>query len=347
VVLHGGEGPEITHALVELHLLQTLSEAKQATHSQEVQQLLNEFAIVFQEPSGLPPSRQYDHHIPLIPGARPVSMRPYRVAPELKSEIERQIQELLQQGVISHSSSPFASPVLLVKKVDKTPEAPILPAWRLVVDYHHLNALTVKGKYPLPVIDELLDELSGACWFSKLDLRAGYHQIRLAPGEEPKTAFQTHNGHYEFKVMAFGLTGAPATFQHAMNASLAPVLRKFALVFFDDILVYSKSYEEHLQHLRAVLEILRRDQWQAKMSKCDFVQPKVAYLGHVISAAGVATDDSKIESIRTWPIPTNLKELRGFLGLSGYYRKFIKHYAIISQPLTALLKKRYSFHLVC
>jgi hypothetical protein len=145
--------------------------------------------------------------------------------------------------------------------VDKTPDAPIIPAWRLVVDYRHLNALTVKGKYPLSFIDELLDELSGACWFSKLDLRAGYHQIRLAPGEEPKIAFQTHNCHYEFKVMAFGLTGAPATFQHAMNASLAPVLRKFALVFVDDILVYSKSYVEHLQHLRAVLEILCRDQW--------------------------------------------------------------------------------------
>jgi hypothetical protein len=256
-------------------------------------------------------------------------MRPYRVAPELKTEIERQIQEMLQQGVITHSSSAFASPVLLVKKGDKhAPDAP--PAWHLVIDYRHLNALTVKGKYPLHVIDELLDELSGAQWFSKLDLRAGYHQIRLAPGEEAKTAFQTHNGHYEFKVMAFGLTGAPATFQFAMNASLAPVLRKFALVFFDDILVYSKTYEDHLQHLRAILSILRRDQWKAKLTKCAFAQQRIAYLGHVISAAGVATDDSKIATIRDWPVPATPKELRGFLGLSGYYRKFIKHYAIIS-----------------
>jgi len=161
----------------------------------------------------------------------------------------------------------------------------------------------------------------------------------LAPGEEHKTAFQTHNGHYEFKVMAFGLTGAPATFQHAMNASLAPVLRKFSLVFFDDILIYSSSYEEHLQHITKVLAILQRDQWQAKMSKCAFAQEKIAYLGHVISAEGVSTDETKIDNIRDWPTPTNLKELRGFLGLTGYYRKFIKHYAILSQPLSALLKK--------
>jgi hypothetical protein len=210
-----------------------------------------------------------------------------------------------------------------------------------VVDYRHLNALTVKGKYPLPVIDELLDELAGARWFSKLDLKAGYHQIRLAPGEEHKTAFQSHNGHYEFKVMAFGLTGAPATFQHAMNASLAPVLRKFALVFFDDILIYSPTLSEHLVHLDTILGILQRDSWQVKRSKCAFAQQRIAYLGHVISGDGVATDDSKIKSIREWPTPTNLKELRGFLGLTGYYRKFIAHYVVLSQPLSNLLKKGY------
>jgi hypothetical protein len=218
-----------------------------------------------------------------------------------------------------------------VKKGDNT--------WRLVVDYRHLNALTVKGKYPLPVIDELLDELAGSHWFSKLDLRAGYHQIRLAPGEEYKTAFQTHNGHYEFRVMAFGLTGAPATFQFAMNASLAPVLRKFALVFFDNILIYSQTYEQHLDHVNQVLTILQRDKWQVKLSKCAFAQQKIAYLGHVISAEGVATDTTKIETVKSWPRPANQKEVRGFLGLSGYYRKFIRHYAFICQPLTSLLKK--------
>lgn len=186
------------------------------------------------------------------------------------------------QGVIVPSQSAFGSPVLLVKKYETNDKS--AHVWRLVVDHRQLNALTIKDKYPLPIIDELLDELCGARWFSKLDLKAGYHQIRLAPGEGHKTAFQTHNGHYEFRVMAFGLTGAPATFQHAMNASLAPVLRKFALVFFDDILVYSKTFEEHLLHLEEVLSILKRDKWQAKLSKCAFAQERIAYLGHVISA---------------------------------------------------------------
>jgi hypothetical protein len=331
VVLQGEGADLCTHAVVELHLVREAAETEPVPIKPEVQAVLDKYASVFAAPTGLPPRRRYDHHIPLVPGARPVSKCPYRVAPELKTEIERQVQELLDQGVITHSSSAFGSPVLLVKKGDRT--------WRLVIDYRHLNALTVKGKYPLPVIDELLDELAGAKWFSKLDLKAGYHQIRLAPGEEHKTAFQTHNGHFEFKVMAFGLTGAPATFQHAMNASLAPVLRKFALVFFDDILIYSDSFQAHLSHLAAVLDILERDHWQVKLSKCAFAQERVAYLGHVISGDGVATDDSKIQSIREWPTPTTLKELRGFLGLTGYYRKFIKHYAIISQPLSALLKK--------
>jgi hypothetical protein len=199
-----GEGDHMcTYALLELNLIHEAPRTEPAIIPPEVQALLDKFSSVFATPEGLPPMQQYDHHIPLIPGARPISMRPYRVAPDLKTEIEKQVKELLDQGVIQLSNSPFGS-LILVKKGDKT--------WRLVVDYRHLNALTVKGKYPLPVIDELLDELAGSHWFSKLDLKAGYHQIRLAPGEEHKTAFQTHNGHYEFRVMAFGLTGAPATF---------------------------------------------------------------------------------------------------------------------------------------
>jgi hypothetical protein len=185
VILHSGLTPLCTHALVELNLLNETADAKPVIPD-AVQAILDKFASVFATPSGFLPHRQYDHHIPLIPGARPVSVRPYRVAPELKNEIERQLKEMLDQGVIAHSQSAFGSPVLLVRKEDKL--------WQLVIDYRQLNALTVKGKYPLPVIDELLDELAGSRWFSKLDLCAGYHQIRLAPGEEHKTAFQTHNG---------------------------------------------------------------------------------------------------------------------------------------------------------
>jgi hypothetical protein len=218
-----------------------------------------------------------------------------------------------------------------VRKKDNT--------WRIVVDYRHLNALTIKSKYHVPIIDELLDELVGSSCFSKLDLRAGYHQIRLAPGEEYKTTFQTHHGQFEFTMMAFGLIGAPATFLSAMNDTLKDFLRKFVLVFFDDILIYSKNYQEHIQHIALVLKRLQDHHWQVKKSKCAFAQQTIAYLGHLISAAGVSTDPEKIHTIREWPVPTTAKELRSFLGLSGYYKKFVKHYGIIAKPLTNLLRK--------
>lgn len=179
----------------------------------------------------------------------------------------------------------------------------------MCIDYRRLNALTVTPKFPLPVIDELLDELSGASWFSKLDLRAGYHQIRLAEGEEFKTAFHSHSGHYEYKVMPFGVAGGPATFQGAMNKTLQPVSRKCALVFFDDILVYSSSFEEHVQHLSQVLQLLRADKWQIKRSKCSFAQQELSYLGFVISHQGVSTEPDKILKVQEWPIPLNVKQL--------------------------------------
>lgn len=189
-----------------------------------------------------------DHSIPLLPGSKPVNLKPYRFNPALKDEIESQISKMLESGVIQPSHSAFASPALLVRKKDGS--------WRLVIDYRQLNAITVKSTYPMPIIDELLDELAGAKWFSKLDLRAGYLQIRMKAGDEHKTAFQTHTGHYEYKVMSFGLTGAPATFQGAMSATLKTVLRKFALVFFDDILIYSPDLASHLDHLQQVLSLL-------------------------------------------------------------------------------------------
>jgi hypothetical protein len=242
---------------------------------------------------------------------------------------------MLDQGIIQKSSSPFSSPVLLVKKKDNS--------WRFCVDYRHLNTITKKGKYPVPIIDELLDELSGAAFFTSLDLQAGFHQIRMKEGEEYKTAFQTHFGQYEFRVMAFGLTGAPGSFQDAMNTTLAPCLRRFVLVFFDDILVYSPDLTTHLDHLRTVFLLLSKDQWKLKLSKCTFAQQQLVYLGHVISSAGVSTDPSKIAAIANWPVPTSAKELRGFLGLAGYYRKFVRHFGLLAKPLTTLLKKHSLF----
>jgi hypothetical protein len=181
------------------------------------------------------------------------------------------------------------------------------------VDYRYLNALTFKSRFPIPVFDELMDELAKATWFSTLDLNSGYHQIRLKKGEEFKTAFQTHFGHFEFKVLAFGLCGAPGTFQGAMNTTLSPLLRKCVLVFFDDILVYSETFEDHIQHLKLVLQLLSRDQWNIKLSKCKFAQQSITYLGHTISSAGISTDPAKVEAVLSWPQPSNVKEVRSFL----------------------------------
>lgn len=207
------------------------------------------------------------------------------------------------------------------------------------MDYRHLNALTIKTKFPVPIIDEFLDELCGAAWFSTLDLRAGFHQIRMSPKDQHKTAFQTQHDHFEFRVMPFGLSGAPATFQGAMNTTIAPLLRKCVLVFFDDILVYSHTWEDHLSHLQQVLTLLAKDQWYIKMSKCAFAKKLIACLGHVISQQGVSTDPAKVEAVSTWPTPQSVKDLRGFLGLAGNYRKFVRNFGIIARPLNDLLKK--------
>lgn len=297
----------------------------------DIAKLLEQFQVVFASPTALPPVRDCDHSIPLIPGAPPFTIRPYRYPPSLKDEIERQVAEMVQLGIIRPSSSPFSSPVLLVRKKDGT--------FRFCVDYRYLNALTLKGKFPIPVFDQLMDELAGASWFTTLDLISGYHQVRLKPGEEYKTAFQTHHGQFEFLVMAFGLSGAPGTFQGAMNSTLAPLLRRCVIVFFDDILIYSKSFEDHITHLKEVLTLLQQHQWHVKLSKCKFAQREISYLGHRISQADVSTDEAKVEAIVSWPMPTSVKELRSFLGLAGYYRKFVKHFAVIAKPLTDLLKK--------
>lgn len=195
----------------------------------------------------------------------------------------------------------------------------------------------------MPIVEELLDELAGAQWFTKLDLRAGYHQIRMAPGEEAKTAFRIHNGHHEFKVMPFGLSFAPGTFQSTMNSIFKPLNRKGVLVFVDDILVFSETLEEHREHLHQVFQILQQNQFYINQSKCSFAQQNLEYLGHVIGKDGVATDKTKIEAVQNWPVPQSVKQVRAFLGLSGYCRRFIQGYGVISRPLTNLLKKGQPF----
>lgn len=284
--------------------------------SAPLQSLLTQFSALFQPHHELPPARPTDHHIHLLPQSTPVNVRPYRYPHFQKQEIELQVDSMLQKGLIQPSTSPFSSPVLLVKKHDGL--------WQFCIDYRALNALTIKDQFPILTIDELLNELGDAQCFSKLDLLQGYHQIRMHSEDIPKMAFRTHHGHYEFKVMPFGLCNAPSTFQAAMNALLRPFLRKFTAVFFDDILVYNASLQDHLHHLECVFNSLSQAQYFLKRSKCLFGQRQLDYLGHVVSGEGVQLDPSKVQAILDWPQPSSPRDLRAFLGLTGFYWKFVK-----------------------
>lgn len=279
--------------------LLAINSKQQESIPHPVKELIDQFSHLFADPVALPPQRSANHAIPLIPGAQPVKVRPYKYSPIQKDEIETQLKQMLDQGVIRPSSSPFSSPVLLVRKKDGS--------WRFCIDYRHLNSITVKNKHPMPVVDELLDELSGASWFTKLDLKSGYHQIYMAEGEQYMTTFCTHNGFFEFMVMPFGLTNAPATFPSFMNTIFAALLRKGVLVFMDYILIYSSSLEEHVKLLREVFIILQQNHLLIKRSKCSFDQRSVEYLGHVVSAQGVSTDPARIKAVNQWPVPSNIK----------------------------------------
>ncbi|KAJ0954954.1 putative nucleotidyltransferase, Ribonuclease H [Helianthus annuus] len=293
-------------------------------------QILTQFAAVFLAPSGLPPPRSHDHCITLTSND-PICVCHYRYPHIQKSEIERQVEELLALGMIRPSKSAFSSPVILVRKKDNS--------WRMCVDYRALNKATIPDKYPIPVVEELLDELRGARFFSKLDLKSGYNQIRMSPDSIEKTAFRTHDGHYEYIVMPFSLTNATATFQTIMNDIFRPLLRPKVVIFFDDILIYSPTWEEHMADLHLVFSTLLQHQFMVNRQKCSFGQQSVEYLGHIIDGQGVSMDPKKIDAVLHWPVPKNLKGLRGFLGLTSYYRKFIKNYRSIARPLTDLIKK--------
>ncbi|CAA0825701.1 Uncharacterized mitochondrial protein AtMg00860, partial [Striga hermonthica] len=295
-----------------------------------------EFLDVFpDELPGGPPDRQVEFTIDLVPGAGPVSKAPYRMTPKELQELKAQIQELLRLDFIRPSVSPWGAPVLFVKKKDGS--------MRMCIDYRELNTLTVKNKYPLPRIEDLFDQLRGASVFSKIDLRSGYHQLKIRESDISKTAFRTCYGHYEFVVMPFGLSNAPAVFMDLMNRVFHPFLDQFFIVFIDDILVYSRSIDQHKEHLRIVLETLRREKLYAKFSKCEFWLDPVAFLGHIVTARGIEVDPSKIEAVSKWDTPRSAADVCSFLGLAGYYRRFIEGFSKIAQPLTNLTKKAVRF----
>jgi hypothetical protein len=276
-----------------------------------------------------------DHKIELIPGASPPSRPTIRLSATELAELKMQLAELQASGFIRPSKSPFGAPILFVKKKDGT--------MRMCVDYRALNGITVKNSYPLPRVDELFDRLQGARYFSKIDLRSGYHQIRIAAEDVPKTAFRTRYGHYEFMVLPFGLTNAPATFMHLMHQALRPLLDECALVFLDDILIYSRTLEEHEQHIRRVLDALREQKLYAKESKCELFHHEVEFLGHRVGRDGVRMMEDKVQAIREWPTPRSVRDVRVFLGTAGYYRKFIRDFSAIAAPLSDLTKDGISF----
>jgi hypothetical protein len=295
-----------------------------------------EFPDVFPDDlPGMPPDRDIEFIIELQPGTAPISKRPYRMPPNELAELKIQLQDLLDKGYIRPSASPWGCSALFVKKKDDS--------LRLCVDYRPLNAVTIKNKYPLPRIDILFDQLAGARVFSKIDLRSGYHQIKIRPSDIPKTAFSTRYGLYEYLVMSFGLTNAPAYFMYLMNSVFMPELDKFVVVFIDDILIYSRTKEDHANHLRVVLQRLRDHRLYAKFSKCEFWLDSVKFLGHTISSQGISVDPTKVQEVMDWNPPTSVHQIRSFLGLAGYYRRFIPDFSKIAKPMTELLKKEVKF----
>ncbi|XP_052734099.1 uncharacterized protein LOC128196647 [Vigna angularis] len=325
--------------LIMTHEDQELGELRQERTSvvgSEERMVLDEFPDVFpEEIPGLPPTREVEFTIDLVTTAAPISVQPYRMAPAELVELKKQIEELMEKQFIRPSVSPWGALVLLVKKKDGSS--------RLCIDYRQLNKLTIKNKYPLPRIDDLLDQLHGATVFSKIDLRSGYHQIRVKEDDIQKTAFRSRYGHYEYVVMPFGVTNAPAVFMDYMNRIFRPYLDKFMVVFIDDILIYSKTKDEHEEHLRAVLTVLREKELYAKLSKCEFGMKEVQFLGHIVSAEGISVDPAKVRAVIDWASPRSVTEVRSFVGLAGYYRRFIEGFSKIVAPLTQLTRKDQPF----
>ncbi|XP_028551072.1 uncharacterized protein LOC110094610 [Dendrobium catenatum] len=301
-------------------------------HPPELLQILEEFADTIPNslPSELPPERSVQHQIDFVPGANLPNLPHYKMSPAEHKQLQNIVDDLLDKQLIQPSLSPCAVPALLVPKKDGS--------WRMCIDSRAINKITLKYRFPVPRLEDMLDYLAGATVFSKLDLRSGYHQIRIRPGDEWKTAFKTRNGLFEWRVMPFGLCNAPATFLRLMSEVLKPLLGKCCVVYFDDILVFSLSMDEHWKDLKAVLELLRQHKLYLNKAKCELATSSVHFLGYIVSADGVGMDPNKISAIQQWQRPSTLTEVRSFHGLANFYRRFIRGFSIIMAPITDCLK---------
>ena len=322
---------EVPAHLVELYEAAKVN-CKDAEEEQSLARLLWKYGKVFstgEEDVGL--TTMVEHSIPVAPGTRPIRQPPHRLGPEKEAEAERQVKELLDKGLIEPAGGAWSSPVVLVRKKDQT--------WRFCVDYRRLNAVTQQDAYPLPRIDESLEALAGSKYFTTLDLLSGYWQVPLDSDAQEKSAFITRSGLWKWKVLPFGLTSAPATFQRLMEQVLRGLHWKTALLYLDDVIVISPDFKSHLVRLEEVLQRLQKAGLKLKPKKCELLQEEVKYLGHLVSAAGIATDPEKIEAIKGWPSPSNLKELQAFLGTAGYYRQYLPDFATVARPLHHLTSK--------
>ncbi|SPC66568.1 uncharacterized protein UHOD_12259 [Ustilago sp. UG-2017b] len=295
----------------------------------EYHQYLDVFSRV--EADKLPPHRTYDHQIPLEEGKSPPFGPIYSLSEHELKTLREYLEENLAKGFISPSDSPAASPILFVKKEDGS--------LRLCVDYRGLNRITIRNRYPLPLIDELLDRLREARFFTHIDLRGAYNLLRIAKGDEWKTAFRTRYGLFQYNVMPFGLTNAPASFQHLMNDTFKDMLDRSLIIYLDDLLIYSSTLKQHQEHVSAVLARLRQAGLYAKAEKCQFSTSQTEFLGFVVSDQGVSMDPSKTEVITNWPVPQSVHDVQVFLGFCNFYRKFIPQYSRTAYPLTQLLRK--------